>query len=343
MGGKILKSTDVIKQFPHLKIHLDEVNAANEDIWLEARKTGVGGSDVGPICGISKWSCPLEIYLAKTGQELEEDLSDFKKSIFHFGHVLEAVVADEYTLRTNTKLAECKATFKSAAEPWKLANVDRLILDDDDNVVGIFEAKTTTEYNDKEWKEGSIPLYYLAQLNWYLHVFDLTYGVIACLVGGNKYYYYEVIRNDEWLNEVILPTVDTFWNTHVSKLQEPPIGDSEADLALLNKLYPPENAKEQVLELLGEGIEEVTSEYIRLKQHIKELDKIKVGLENAIKKRMTDNTEAITANATIKWKPQKQTRLDSARLKVEHPQLFKEYAKEISFKKFSVKFDEGED
>lgn len=330
----------VLKQFPHLEVHFDGDD--NDERWLLARKHGVGGSDVGPICGISKWKSPLETYLDKTGMLEDEELSDFKKNIFHFGHVLEDVVIKEYTLRTGVRIEKMKATMRDKKYPWKLANVDGLIMDDEDNVVGIFEAKTTTEYNDKEWKEGNVPIYYLAQLSWYLHVYNLNYGVIACLVGGNKYYYYEVFRNDDWLNDVILPTVDTFWYEHVMKMVEPPVTGSEADEELLKRLHPAENAIDNEIGL-PDYMDDIALKLLNTKKDIKALEKEKTLLENQLKKEMADNIKGYTISTSLTWSPQKQVRLDTTKLRVERPEIFEKYSKEISFKKFGIKYDDTED
>ena len=40
--------------------------------WLKTRQTGIGGSDVAAILGLSKWKTPLDIYLAKTGEVDQE-------------------------------------------------------------------------------------------------------------------------------------------------------------------------------------------------------------------------------------------------------------------------------
>lgn len=43
----------------------EEVNAQ----WVEARRNGIGGSDVASIMGLNKFSSPLSVWLVKTGRE----------------------------------------------------------------------------------------------------------------------------------------------------------------------------------------------------------------------------------------------------------------------------------
>ena len=40
--------------------------------WLTLRKTGIGGSDAGAICGLNPYSSPMKVYQDKTQGETEE-------------------------------------------------------------------------------------------------------------------------------------------------------------------------------------------------------------------------------------------------------------------------------
>ena len=50
----------------------DAKKATKED-WLRFRKTGIGGSDMAAIMGLSKWKSPLDIWLEKTTDEVNEE------------------------------------------------------------------------------------------------------------------------------------------------------------------------------------------------------------------------------------------------------------------------------
>ena len=62
--------------------------------WVEARKNGIGGSDVASIMGINKYSSPLSVWLIKTGREPSPDLSGNQAA--EWGNRLEDVVADKF-------------------------------------------------------------------------------------------------------------------------------------------------------------------------------------------------------------------------------------------------------
>ena len=58
--------------------------------WLDVRKTGIGGSDVAAVLGISPWKSPLDVFLDKTGKSAPEPEND----AMYWGTRLETLVAN---------------------------------------------------------------------------------------------------------------------------------------------------------------------------------------------------------------------------------------------------------
>ena len=145
------------------------------DEWLEARRNGIGGSDVGKICKMSNWGSPLSVWIDKTGYIEKEKVDNrFTK----WGKILEPIIAkafdDEKVLPDNLRLYDSDDLFQSAEYPFMLANIDRLILDDDGNIVSFLECKTASEYRRDEFQEG-IPDEYMLQIQHYMAVLDVEY------------------------------------------------------------------------------------------------------------------------------------------------------------------------
>ena len=40
--------------------------------WLRLRKTGIGGSDAGAVCGLHPYSSPMKVFYDKTSDEMED-------------------------------------------------------------------------------------------------------------------------------------------------------------------------------------------------------------------------------------------------------------------------------
>lgn len=326
---------DLLKHLPNCVVVSTVSQDADEKEWLAVRTKGIGGSDIGAICGVSPFTSARQIYFNKTGQ-YEEALKPGKAQLerMKWGHLLEPIVADEFASRTGKKLLEAEATFAHKDYPWMRANVDRLIVDDDGVPYGILECKTTSEYNNEEWENGELLLSYIYQLNWYLHILDLKYGAFACLVGGNKFYHYEVYRNDELINDVLLPAAHNFWHNNVLALKEPDLQATDTDY--VNTTYAEVEKDSEIV--LEEDIDnELARTVFECKTQIKELTKIMEEAQNRLKERLAEHEIGYCRDYTVKWSPRKQMRVDNDKLKTEFPEVYEACKKQITFRAMTVK------
>ena len=309
----------------------------DETQWLKNRTRGIGGSDVGAICGVSNYSSPRTVYLKKTGQydEAINGFSDAAVERMRFGNLLEPIVADEYARRSGKKIAVSPATLVHKKQDWALANIDRFILDENGDPYGILECKTAGEFMNEDWENGELPLYYIYQLNWYLYVCDLEFGAFACLVGGNKFYYYELYRNDDIIKEMV-EKADEFWNHYVKNMIEPPLTGTTADEEHVKKTHT-EVEKDSEVFFEEDEINDLAKVVSVGKAEIKKLEKIVNEASNRLKDRLKNKEIGYTKDYIVKWSPRTQRRIDNDKLKVEHPDVFEKCTKEISFRVFTVK------
>lgn len=330
---------DLLKRLPNCRVFSTVRQEDDEEAWLAARSRGIGGSDIGAICGVSPFTSARQIYLRKTGQ-YEDSLEQNKAGAerMHFGHVLEPIVASEYALRELKdkpyKLIEVDATFQHKDYPWALANIDRLIVDDEGNPVGILECKTTSEFMNDEWESGEILMSYIYQLNWYLWILGLEKGAFACLVGGNKFYTYEVYRNDELIRDTLLPKAEAFWIGNVLALKEPEMQHTDTEFA--NGIYT-EVVKNSEIVFEDDVTNELAGTVFDCKAKIKELTNIMEEAQNRLKDRLKENEIGYCRDYTVKWSPRSQTRVDTDKLKSEYPEVYLACQKKISFRAMSVK------
>lgn len=328
-------SKELLAHLPNCTVFSTVRQEEDEAAWLAARTHGIGGSDIGAICGVSPFTSARQIYLKKTGQyDDPTQSSDAAKERMHFGHMLEPVVADEYALRTGCKLVEVDATFQHKDYPWALANVDRLIVDDDGKPIGILECKTTSEYMNDEWESGEILTSYIYQLNWYMWILGIERGAFACLVGGNKFYHYDVFRNDELIRDVLLPKAAEFWVGNVLALKEPEMQATDTEFA--NGIYS-SVVKNSEIVFEDDTTNELARTVFDCKTKIKELTDIMEEAQNRLKDRLKDNEIGYCRDYTVKWSPRRQTRVDTDRLKTEYPQVYEDCKKQIEFRAMTVK------
>ena len=326
---------DVLRYLTNCKVYSTVAQSDGEEAWLKARTRGIGGSDIGAICGVSPFTSARQIYLNKTGQ-FQDALkpSEAAQERMYFGHLLEPIVAEEYARRTGAKLVSINATLQHKDFEWALANVDRLIVDDEGKPIGILECKTTSEYNNEEWANGDLLTSYIYQLNWYMWILDLKQGAFACLVGGNKFYHYDVFRNDELLRDTIIPAAKSFWYDNVLALKEPEMQSTDTEFA--NGIYSSVVKNSEII--LDDDISnDLAATILDCKAKIKELTKTMEEAQNRLKDRIKDKEIAYTKDYTIKWSPRAQTRVDTEKLKTQFPEIYEKVLKRVEFRAMYVK------
>lgn len=329
---------NVLKHLTNCEVFSTVSQEDDEAAWLLNRTKGIGGSDVGAICGVNNYSSARLIYLQKTGQ-YEDGVNEPNEASLermYFGHLLEPVVADEFARRTGKNVIVSPATLVHKKYPWAIANVDRLIVDDNGVPYGILECKTASEYMNENWDEGDIPTSYIYQLQWYLWITGLEYGAFACLVGGNKFYYYDTFRNDELIENEIFPKIDKFWNYHVKNLVEPELTGTDADAELVSSINTEvEKGSELIIE--DDTINDLAAIVKECKAKKKEIEATEKEAANRIKDVLKNKEIGYTKDHIVKWSPRKQTRIDSKKLKEQYPEVYEDCKKEISFRVFTVK------
>ena len=183
--------------------------------FLKRRKTGIGGSDVAAVLGLSKWKTRYQLWVDKTTDTVEENESE----ILHFGQVLEQVVADEYARRNHVKVQRRNRSYRHPEHPELIGNIDRYIVGG-----GILECKTADKFTAHLWGENNsdeIPDYYLVQVQHYMHVTGYHEAALAVLIGGNEFRQYEVSYDKE-LAEFAAAKCVEFWQTFVVPRVAPP-------------------------------------------------------------------------------------------------------------------------
>lgn len=298
-----------------------------EDQWLEARRVGIGGSDAAAILGMNKFKSPVGVYLDKIGQSPEEKMSS---EAAYWGNTLEDIVAQEFSKRTGLKIRKRNAILQHPDHPFMIANVDRLIVGVDEGL----ECKTASEYLKQEWTEDQVPASYLIQCQHYMAVAGFQAWWIAVLIGGNKFQFKRIERDEEIISHLI-EQEKNFWENHVLKLEPPMFDGSEASTKLLNTLYPiSENNSE--IELPDEA-DSLIEAIEQLKLEADQLDTKKTEYENQLKAMLGDVERGLASERVITWKSYETTRLDSKALKKDHPDLFEQYGKKSTARRFQIK------
>ena len=204
--------------------------------WLTVRRTGIGGSEVAAVLGMSKYASPLEIYLDKVG-ELPLDRPqhpDLEEAAF-WGLAHEPTIARVFAERSGLRVVEGPGTLAHVERRWMLANVDRFVLDEGESTPSsLLEIKTRSAYQLDEWLL-SVPDGPALQTHWYLAGTGYRHAHVAALLGGNRLRIHRVER-DEGLVEHLVALLGEFWQG-VLDHRPPAVDGSEATEELLGHLY----------------------------------------------------------------------------------------------------------
>lgn len=295
--------------------------------WLNLRTQFIGGSDASIVLGLNKWKTPFELWLEKTGEVIPEEIDN---DAIYFGNALENFVAKEFERRSGKKVRRKNQMMKHDEHEFMMANIDREVVGEKAGL----ECKTTSAYNLKEWEAEEIPTAYLIQCQHYMAVTGYKTWYIAVLIGGQKFVFKEIERDEELINMIIAAEKE-FWEYHVKGENPPALDGSSAAEKYLKERYT-ESDPGRIVDISKTDNDSIV-EMLRIKETIKEMEKEAKAIENRIKNQMEEAELAISKDFTIKWKTVVTNRVDSKRLKAEYPEIYEIVLNASSSRRFEVK------
>lgn len=219
--------------------------------FLARRKSGIGGSDIAAIAGISPWKSPLDVFLDKTAPENEMDYQESfpqgRKAALYWGSVAEDNIAKAYTLVTGRKVMRYNRLLQHPDHPHFIGDVD--FLGYRDNGGHPFNFKTgeifttkgieckTSRYADEWGENGSdeIPVHYICQVQWYMGLLPTLQSFdVPTLFTGSDFRIYTIHRHDAIIAR-LQEVGDYFWLNHVVKQVAPPPRTTEEVIKLFSQ------------------------------------------------------------------------------------------------------------
>jgi putative phage-type endonuclease len=308
------------------KVVIAKTNEISHEEWLKLRLKGVGGSDAAAVCGMSRYSSPLDVWLMKTRKKAAEPDNDK----MYFGRLLEPIIREEFAKRTGFKVQECPFMFAYKEFPFMISNIDGVVTEPNGNKA-VLEIKTTNSVSAIKDLEDGLPVEYFFQVQHYLAVTNLNKAFVAVLIGGNDFKIQAVERDDEVI-QTIIALESKFWSDYVLKEVQPPADFNSSDA--LNQLYPKSNSKTVNL---SADADYLVAQYQEIKTAEDELKKAKTECENKLKAMLGENESGITEiGYKVLWKSYSQSRLDSTKLKAEFPDIAEKFMTSTSGRKFSI-------
>lgn len=200
--------------------------------WLEARRQGIGGSDVAAIAGLDPWTTPLMLFHEKLGLVPDQEPTPAMER----GRRLETVAADLYHERTARTIRR-QPLRKHREHEYMIGNVDRQIVwSGIDEVLktdvrresgpGVLECKCPglREYGRLQ-REG-LKDYYILQMQHYLGVYGYKWGSFAILNTERWGFLTFDVEFDEQIWQQLVELEGRFWHDHILAKKPPIVPDN---------------------------------------------------------------------------------------------------------------------
>ena len=308
--------------------------------WEDCRRRGIGGSDIGAICGKNKYKTAIEVFQDKTVGS-----SFTGNDITEFGHIMEPHIADMFQKKYG-ELFEVKVDkkhYQCKDYPWLNGNIDRKLIDRKTGAVGVLEIKTTGNFDSEIWGKGcafglnwrlvaedsKVPDSYYYQVQHYLLCTGFSFAWLCAFSRDNCELRIYKIDADKAIQNYIRKTGTEFWFNNVIKgippAKDVPFaerksnGESiDADSSIIEKVAALKDIQAQ--------IEALESQEKVLKTEIQDY----IG-ENEIL------LDVATEKPLVTWKSSERRTFDTERFRTENKALYNEYLKLSVSRRFSVK------
>lgn len=259
------------------------IEYASDEEWLRIRQRGIGGSDIGGLMGISKYSSPLKVYKSKT-EPVEQIDSVYTRK----GHDLEPVIREVYVKpylqEKGYTILHPDVMFVNDSCPWLIANLDAIAVPNKTSLYMsniVVEIKWVSEYGESRWggdEYKGVPPEYYAQVQHYMCVTGAQKAIVCALFDSTwEMHYYEIPFDMGFVMKMLDVSKQFYEHNMAHKIAPSP--DLEVD-------------RDELKEEVTEGIEaptktsahvtEMCAEYAALKEELKTKETSLRELGNAI-------------------------------------------------------------
>lgn len=335
------------------------------------RKRFLGGSDAAAVLKVSPWATPLDVYLEKIGQAEKID-DPAREALFKRGKRLEPVVIDMLIEDRGVKVTKRSTPaapnrYQDKQHPFLAAEVDyewevtaeiAEELDLDPKLIGTIqngEAKTVHVFASAKFgvDKEDVPIEYAAQALHGLMVTGRQVCLFGVLFGADKLELYLVKRDEETI-KVMRAQEIKFWTENVLAGVAPdPVNLPDVSKLFLRRDRLVVEASVEAIGWLGD-LEAAKAQERTAKEAIEDA-KFKIGKfmlgEAAIVRPVGPRGGMKSVEPTALAKPiahelhidaepalvinlQRQTRVDTEKVKKDHPDVAAECSYEIKFFKY---------
>lgn len=287
---------------------------------VEARKRGVGGSEILAALGKDSRCSRLELYQRKVGELAEPNFSKNKR--VYFGQRFEAVIREEFQDRIKQRVIVPAQTLFHPSAPL-LGHPDGWMPAIGEGV----EIKMADKYEAEEFGEedsDQVPVRYLLQCAVYMALTEAKRWHLCVLIGGNDLRTYVIPRDPE-IEAVVIIGATEFWK-HVESFT-PPNPETPEDV----RLRWPKDTGSRIA--ATEEVQQLCVDLKAAKSALKSAVDHEEDLKTQIQRFMGENAD-LHAPGALKplatWRTAKPSlKFDEARFAARHPRVYSKYQREV--------------
>lgn len=301
-----------------------------EQEWREARKSGIGASEVAAIFGCGyKTSSIVTVWADKTEAAAQQEIDEETQEMFDVGHEMEPFIARRFEKRTGLTTHDPGrfTIFRHGSIPWLFSTLDRFVVHPEFGPIPL-ELKHVNGRFRHEWKECDDPaLKFNVQCQTQMEVTGTNHCYLAGWIGGDTLSVHLIERNQRFIDAMVV-RLQEFWG-YVERREMPPVDESEATRAMLGLIFPHDDGQDVILP--GDAVD-WDRELLEVKEQLKALEARKDGLENKLKAAIGKATRGCLPVGSYTWKEQTRSGIDARLLRERFPEAAEACATESSFR-----------
>lgn len=181
---------------------------------LKEFKNGIDGLDIAAIMGIDKNRKLSNIYLEKINiiDEVTKYGGILKRTseADYWNLTFDEMIAKEYSIRSNKRVRKGNKQLIDEEHGFIVANINRKVVGEN----SILICKCENIFFPMNWNEEELPAGYILEAQHCMRVSKAEKCYIASLLGGKKFVYKEILRDDKVIDMIIEIEKD-FWVNNI--------------------------------------------------------------------------------------------------------------------------------
>ena len=182
---------------------------------VRERKNGIDGIDIGAIMGANKNKTIHQVYLdkmnyiEKTKIDMEAEKNSNSEAVY-WNLTLKEIISQEFSLRSSKKVRKENKQLVDEEHDYMVADVDRRIVGENT----ILLCKPENAFIIREWNGGDLPAIYILEAQHCMRISKTDKCYIAAIIGGKKFAYKKVVRDEKVINMIVEIEKD-FWVNNI--------------------------------------------------------------------------------------------------------------------------------